>query len=163
MWLRREGRPRTGCGRGQGALTHLQPDHNSGPVPLCKRQALSPRFLEQLVPASNETFKIQESPLHTDIKQVSLSIYSLYTLFKSEIVRISSCSFNLLNHLINGSLDILQRTPESSDTEGVPAIPYRIPSFQDERIIAKVKEFRSLHNQGRVVKEKHIHSSLSEQ
>ena len=90
-------RPRTGCGRGQGALTHLQPDHNSGPIPLCERQALSPGFLEQLVPASKETFKIQESPLHTDIKQVSLSINSLYTLFKSETVRISSRSFNLLN------------------------------------------------------------------
>ena len=96
-----------------GPLTHLQPDDNSRPVPLRERQALSPGFLEQLVPASNETFKVQGSLVHTDMKQVSLSIYPIHTPFKSEIVRISSSSFNLLNHLLSGSSDILQRIPES--------------------------------------------------
>lgn len=66
-----------------GAGAHTPPARTTtGPVPLCKRQALSPRFpLLNPSSASNETFKIQESPLHTDIKQVSLSIYSLFIHF----------------------------------------------------------------------------------
>ena len=46
--------------------------------PTVRRHALSPGFLQQLMPTSKETFKIQESLLHTGIKQVNLSIYSLY-------------------------------------------------------------------------------------
>ena len=34
------------------------------------------------MPTSKETFKIQESLLHTGIKQVNLSIYSLYKFAK---------------------------------------------------------------------------------
>ena len=70
---------RGGPGRG-GGLTHLQPDDNSRPVPVRERQALPPGFLEQLVPASKETFKVQGSPVHTDVTQVSLSLHPAHTL-----------------------------------------------------------------------------------
>lgn len=42
---------------------YLQPHDHSGPVPLCKRQTLSPCFLEQLVPANDKTLK-SESNYH---------------------------------------------------------------------------------------------------
>ena len=62
---------------GWGAYTPpARPQHLAPPT--VPRPALSPGFLQQLMPASKETFKIQESLLHTGIKQVNLSIYFLY-------------------------------------------------------------------------------------
>ena len=66
-----------GWGWGWGAYTPpARPQQLARPT--VPRHALSPGFLQQLKPTSNETFKIQESLLHTGIKQVNLSIYSLY-------------------------------------------------------------------------------------
>ena len=65
-----------GCGWGWGAYTPpARPQHLAPPT--VPRPALSPGFLQQLMTASTETFKIQESLLHTGIKQVNLSIYFL--------------------------------------------------------------------------------------
>ena len=65
-----------GCAWGWGAYTPpARPQHLAPPT--VPRPTLSPGFLQQLMPASNETFKIQESLLHTGIKQVNLSIYFL--------------------------------------------------------------------------------------
>ena len=65
------------CGWGWGAYTPpARPQQLAQPT--VRRQALSPSFLQQLMPTSNETFKIQESLLHTGIKQVNLSIYFLH-------------------------------------------------------------------------------------
>ena len=192
MWLRREGRthaaqdgvragagdtgqkvmcgcggrdghmwPRMGCGRGQRALTHLQPDHNSGPVPLCERQALSPGFLEQLVSASKETFKIQESPLHTYIKQVSLSINSLYTLFKSEIVHISSRSFNLPN--LMAVWTYCKEHLSHQMLKESPKFPTESPPSRMKGLLPSLKKSGVCTTKSGQSKEKHIHSSLSQQ
>lgn len=70
-------RARVGVGVGGCAYTPpARPQQLARPT--VRRHALSPGFLQQLMPTSNETFKIQESLLHTGIKQVNLSIYSLY-------------------------------------------------------------------------------------
>ena len=71
-----------GCGWGWGGayIPPARPQQLARPT--VGRHALSPGFLQQLMPTSNETFKIQESLLHTGIKQVNLSIYSLYKFAK---------------------------------------------------------------------------------
>ena len=71
-----------GCGWGWGGayIPPARPQQLARPT--VGRHALSPAFLQKLMPTSNETFKIQESLLHTGIKQVNLSIYSLYKFAK---------------------------------------------------------------------------------
>ena len=71
-----------GCGWGWGGayIPPARPQQLARPT--VGRHALSPGFLQKLMPTSNETFKIQESLLHTGIKQVNLSIYSLYKFAK---------------------------------------------------------------------------------
>ena len=71
--------PGLGCGWGWGWGAYTPPARPQQLArPTAPRHALSPGFLQQFMPTSNETFKIQESLLHTCIKQVNLSIYSLY-------------------------------------------------------------------------------------